>query len=150
MENDFPTISFASDLLQSLKAKPDFSNDTPSPNVITFLDRIESADPNSPDIQEDDTNANWGHQQFTASSLTCTTVLETWASVGTAAVALRLIASAIQTCKIARHICLKREIHADSYLSDAYLENMIERLWNLWKDAGAVCPFFFNSFHFVC
>lgn len=142
MSTDYHKIPCAEDLLQSIKQTPHFQTGNPSANVLALLDRLETADPNSPEIQEDDANANWGHHQFAGSSLTISTALESWASIGTTAVACRLIAASIKTCKVARYVCLKRQIKASSYLSDAYLENLLERLWSLWQQAGAVCFFF--------
>lgn len=143
MSTDYHKIPCAEDLLQSIKQTPHFQTGNPSANVLALLDQLETADPNSPEIQEDDANANWGHHQFAGSSLTISTALESWASIGTTAVACRLIAASIKTCKVARYVCLKRQIKASSYLSDAYLENLLERLWSLWQQAGAVCFFLF-------
>ena len=64
------------------KAPSPTSSSTPSNDVLTFITRIEQADPFSPDISEDDTNESWGHYQYTASALTYTTVLTSWASIG--------------------------------------------------------------------
>lgn len=138
MLTDFPRISCAEDLLQSMKNHPTFIDNPPSNDVVAFLNRIENADPNSADIQDDDTNANWGHHQFTAASLTCSTVLDSLENIGSTEIACRLIASAIRTCKIARHLCFKRQVKTESYLSDAYLENLVERLWALWRASGGV------------
>jgi hypothetical protein len=121
-----------------MQANMSFKTTEPSGNVVAFLDRIEQADPNSPDISEDDNNACWGHQQFTASTLTCTTVLISWQKIGNTDMACRLIAAAIKTCKVARHLCSSRNIDVNSYLSDIYLSNIVELLWKSWKDAGGV------------
>lgn len=106
--------------------------------MLTFLDRIENADPNSPDISDDDKNTSWGHYQFTASTLTCSSVLSSWNSVGNASVACRLIAAAIKTCRVARLLCQSNRITTSSYLSDIYLANIIELLWGLCKDMVTV------------
>ena len=37
-------------------------------DMVAFLDRIENANANSPDISNDNNNPSWGHYQFTASS----------------------------------------------------------------------------------
>jgi hypothetical protein len=106
----------------------------PSVRVAAFLERLESADPNAPDISEDDTNACWGHQQFTAGDMRCQTVLVSWHEIG-ALMACKLVAVAIKTCKVARHICFERGIESASYLSDAYLQNIVELLWSLKEKA---------------
>jgi hypothetical protein len=102
--------------------------------MVAFLDRIENADPNSPDISDDDKNAAWGHYQFTASSLTCRSVLLSWSSVGSVDFACQLIAAAIKTSRVARQICHLNQLKPTSFLSDIYLSNIIELLWGLCKD----------------
>lgn len=115
-----------------------FSRDQPSMEATAFLDRIQQADPNSPEVEEDDTNESWGHQQFTAGCMTISSVLQSWASVGNAETACKLISATIKTCKVARQVCFKRGKAPRSYLSDSYLENLGDRLWTLWQDAGGV------------
>lgn len=106
----------------------------PSDDVVAFLDRIENADPNSPEIDDDDKGASWGHYQFTAASLTCRSVLLSWSSVGNPNIACRLIAGAIKTSRVARHLCHSYSLKPTSYLCDIYLSNVIEVLWELCKD----------------
>ncbi|KAF8809869.1 hypothetical protein BYT27DRAFT_7093293 [Phlegmacium glaucopus] len=109
-----------------MAASPDFKSSTPSDNVATFLNRIEAADPNSSEIEEDDSNQCWGHWQFTAGGLTITNVIRDWACVGGVDMACKLLAATIRTCKVAHHICLERNITSSSFLSDVYLNNMVE------------------------
>ncbi|GBE83672.1 hypothetical protein SCP_0507270 [Sparassis crispa] len=104
-------------------------------SVITFIERIENADPNSPDLSEDDLGTAWGHYQFTAGSMTSSSTLVSWDGIGSEA-ARRLIAASIKTCKVARHVCFVSGIKMNAYLSDAYLETTVEILWRLWKAAG--------------
>jgi hypothetical protein len=118
----------------------------PSKDVVAFLDRIEHADPNAPDLSEDDDNTSWGHHQFTAGSLTCRTVLTSWDCIGNIAVACKLIAAAIKTCKVARHLCFSRNIKASNFLSDIYLSSIVELLWGSWKDAGGVSTMLFGQY----
>ena len=120
-------IQNAPKLLNSLEHNAD-SSIKPSMPVITFLNRIESADPNSLDILEDETNGNWGHRQFTAGNMQCTTVLTSWDDIGVIT-ACKLVAAAVKTCRVARHICHHRDIPTDSYLSDAYLQTLVNSLW---------------------
>ena len=135
---DFPSIAHATDLLKSMQTNASFQRGAPSENVVTFLSRLENADPASPEISEDDNNAAWGHYQFTASSLTCTSVLTSWDAVGNVVVACRLIAAAIKTCKVARHLCFSNHIETTSYLSDIYLANVINLLWQFWQEAVGI------------
>jgi hypothetical protein len=64
--------------------------------------------------------------------------MKSWEDIGNTKTARKLIAATIRTCKIARYICEKSNITATSYISDNYLERVIETLWELWKGAGAV------------
>jgi hypothetical protein len=146
--NQQPPIPHAIALLDAMAASPDFKSSIPSDNVAAFLNRIEAADPNSSEIGEDDSNQSWGHWQFTAGGLTITTVIQDWACVGDVDMACKLLAAAIRTCKVARHICLERNITSCNFLSDAYLNNMVERLCESWTAAGGVCRFLFFIYKF--
>lgn len=107
----------------------------PSHKVTAFLECIESTNPNLPDISEDDTNVNWGHYQFTAGNLWCSTVLPSWDHIG-AVMARKLIMAAIKTCQVAWYICFEHGINSRSYLSDAYLQTLVESLWMAKEKAG--------------
>lgn len=102
------------------------------------MTRIEKADPNDTAIDEDNKGVGWGHYQFTAGSMTCGSVMQSWADIGNTDTACKLIAAAIRTCKVARYVCEKMKVEATSYISDMYLGRVIETLWDLWKRAGAV------------
>ncbi|KAH9918469.1 hypothetical protein B0H21DRAFT_827560 [Amylocystis lapponica] len=129
------------ELLGAMKLAPNFSTgSTPSNSMIAFIERIENADPNSDNTDEDDMDISWGHRQFMAGSMTCVTTLTSWASIGDVATACRLIATAIKTCHVARHICFAKKVETSSYLSDAYLENTLDLLWVHWKTAGVPVP----------
>ncbi|KAI0945090.1 hypothetical protein AcV7_001720 [Taiwanofungus camphoratus] len=39
-----------------------------------------------------------------------------------------------------RHLCFICDINTNSFLSDAYLENVLDWLWTCWKDAGGPAP----------
>jgi hypothetical protein len=141
---DFPQISrVAADLLNSMKACPDFRSLPPSEDMKRFLARIEAADPSDTSIDEDNKGAGWGHHQFTAGSMTCASVMKSWEDIGNTTIARKLIASTVRTCKVARYVCEKMGIKESSYISDSYLERVIETLWDLWKLAGAVRHFLF-------
>jgi hypothetical protein len=128
----------AQDLLNAMEASPDFQAALPSHEMSLFLDRIEKADPNDTTLSEDDKGSSWGHYQFTAGSMSCTSVMKTWKDVGNTATACKLIAASLRTCKIARFVCKKTNIISSSYLADAYLERVVDTLWELWKAAGGV------------
>jgi hypothetical protein len=134
----FPGNQEAIDLLNAMESSPEFKVGKSSDDFATFLERINNANPNEPTLSEDDLDASWGHYQFTAGRLTCTTVLTSWDVVGSCSNACDLIVAALKTCKVARHLCFEREVEAASYLSDIYLENIISKLWDLWKSAGGV------------
>jgi hypothetical protein len=134
----FPGNQEAIDLLNAMESSPEFKVGKSSDDFATFLERINNANPNEPTLSEDDLDASWGHYQFTAGRLTCTMVLTSWDVIGSCSNACDLIAAALKTCKVARHLCFEREVEAASYLSDIYLENIISKLWDLWKSAGGV------------
>src|SRR5271163_658877 len=141
---DFASVPYASNLLGAFCAQPDFQKGPPSNDILTFISRVDDTDPNSDQFDEDNTDASWGHHQFMAGGLTVTKVLTSWSDIGSVETACRLLATTIRTCKVARHICFQRRIMASSYLSDAYLSNIVERLWELWKTAGGVSFFYYN------
>ena len=121
-----------------MEANPNFKKAVAPSLTTDFLARIKDADSSSPDISEDDNGSNWGHLQFTAGSMTITTILQSWEAVASTEMARRLIAAAIKTCKAVRCICLEQGIRTTTYLSDMYLRNLVEVLWALWKNAGGV------------
>lgn len=121
----------------------------PSPVFSAFLERIESATPVlTEDADEDNSPGMWGHTQFAGGNMTCTSVLDTWASIGSSSFACRLIAAALTTCRVSRWL-FKRELVAAStpvfYLSDNYLSEVCKLLWAAWKSAGGVSPFIIAS-----
>ncbi|KAF8168773.1 hypothetical protein BJ912DRAFT_934137 [Pholiota molesta] len=61
---DFPNMTTVTNLFDAMEANPQFGNTTPSTAMLHFIEAIETADPNSPDFSEDDTNAQWGHKQL--------------------------------------------------------------------------------------
>jgi len=106
--------------------------------MLSFLDCIENADLNSPDFSEDDLYASWGHYQFTAGGQTISGVLTSWKSVGNTSVAQRLLAATLKTSKVVRHVCFEWAIQPSSFLSDIYVQLLVDKLLELWKDAGGV------------
>lgn len=148
MAQDFPSIAHAADLLKAMQASAPSESAEPSETVLALLDRLEQTDPNSPEISEDDTNSSWGHYQYTAGSLTCRSVLTSWAAIGKVDIACRFVAAGIRVCKVARHICFVRNVDPppSSYLGDAYLDSLIELLWDLWtqraKSVSDQCTIF--------
>ena len=138
-----PPIPHAIALLDAMMALPNFKSSTPLNNIATFLNHIETADPNSHEIDKDDSNESWGHWQFTTGSLTTTNVIRDWASVGGVDMACKLLAVTIQMCKVAHHICFEQNITPGGFLSDVYLNNMVEWLYESWTVAGGVCCSFY-------
>jgi hypothetical protein len=122
------------DLLTSMQSNTSFQLGAPSPDVVAFLERAEHADPNSPDISDDDKDSAWGHYQLSGT----TSLLESWDNIGNTGIACRLIAIAIKTCKVARHLCFIKQINPPAYLSDIYFSNIIASLWSSWKQATGI------------
>ena len=121
-----------------MQSSPEFKVGKSSDDFTAFLERIKNANPNDPNLSEDDLDGSWGHYQFTGGRLTCTTVLTSWDIIGGCFNACDLIAAALKTCKVARHLCFEHGVEATSYISDIYLENVVSKLWDLWKSAGGV------------
>lgn len=119
-------------------ANPAFKQGWPSEDAMALLTRIETADPNSPEINEDDTNACWGHYQLSGGNMRLSTILTSWETIGNTEIACKLIAATIKTAKVARHLCFKRKIEATSFLADSFLNNLIEIIWTNWKASGGV------------
>ena len=130
-----------------MQSSPEFKVGKSSDNFTTFLERIKNANPNDPNLSEDDSDASWGHYQFTGGQLKISTVLTSWDVVGSCSNACDLIAAALKTCKVARHLCFEHGVEVTSYLSDIYLGNVVSTLWNLWKSAGGVRGFFLSLSH---
>ncbi|KAF9467393.1 hypothetical protein BDZ94DRAFT_1249234 [Collybia nuda] len=131
--SEFPMLKAAAPLLDCLTAMA-ATERTPretSPEVLAFISRIENADPNCLELDEDNTNAGWGRRQFTAGFQTVASVLVSWDVIGSVASACRLISASIKTCRVARHICRERGIQAESFMSDVYLDRVVETLCTL-------------------
>lgn len=126
------------DLLGALKENPTFTAGDPSIGFLQYLERIETADPQAFDEDEDNLGSNWGHYQFTAGALTCTRVIDSWTSIGSPLYAHRLLAAALTTCIVARWLCRDIDPQPSFYLSDDYLVRFAELLWKCWRSADGV------------
>lgn len=112
-------------------------NGFPSNDTAALLARVQGADPSCID-DEDNLFEGWGHWQWTAGSLTITTAIGSWQDVGNTNIARQLIAAALVTCKAARLLCMERPKKPCSYISDSYVERLIETLSDAWKRSGGV------------
>jgi hypothetical protein len=136
--DDFPSIPHETDLLSAMEANVTFKCGPTLMLMTDFISQVENANPYIPDLLEDNSGLSWGHSQFTDGNMTLTTVLQSWESIGSTETTCRLITASIKMCRVARHICFEQKIMTKSYLSDAYLQNIDEILWTLWKKAGGV------------
>lgn len=136
-----PPVPHAVDLLDAMIATPKFGASEPSDDVVAYLKCIENADPNSPEFRdsEDNYDQSWGHYQYNAGNMSINGTLKDWVCTGNTTTACKFLAAALQTCEMARYICRLRGVQTNSYLSDVYLERIVERLWEIWKMAGGVC-----------
>lgn len=142
LAKDFPLLRSGINLLNAMEAQSDFQV-RPIPSLTTeFLSRLEKSSPGDPSFSEDDTGPSWGHYQFTCGSITIKSVIRSWDCVGTTTMACKLIAAAVKTCKVARHICFEQNINTTSFLADAYLSNLIDELCDVWVKAGGVSILF--------
>ena len=147
LASEYPSFSSAPAFLRSMNAQPLFKQGQSSQQVITLLERIQSADPGSPDLEEDDLGASWGHYQFTAGGLTLSSALTTWQDVGSVMTALKLVAAALKTCHEARRICA--DTGASNFLSDVYLGKTLEHLEECWVGAGGVRAYTSPKFSYI-
>ncbi|KAI0037448.1 hypothetical protein FA95DRAFT_1684881 [Auriscalpium vulgare] len=132
--DEFPDIKSARPLLEAMKAAGVSDEDgAPDDGVISLLNALESADPNDDDLDSDNDNEQWGHKQFNAGFTY--SGIKSWDQVGTVATACRLIAAALRTCKVARHMCFVRDREAKDYLSDVYLEKLVDTISECWNKA---------------
>ena len=115
-----------------MQDNPEFSYGEPSANMMAFLRRIESADPNDNSIDDEEKGVSWGHYQFTAGNMQCSTVVTSWKAVGNTKIACRLIAATVRTSMVAKYICEKQRLPTTSLLSYIYVEKVIEALCTVW------------------
>jgi hypothetical protein len=135
--SEFPGIEFSNKLLTQLGLLSPLDSDiaTPSSDALAFVTRIETADPNTPGLSEDNDNEQWGHHQFTGGEMSIDATLNHWGAVATTSFACRLLAASVKTCRVARHLCFHRKrTPTGSYLSDIYLGRVVGKLWELVKD----------------
>ena len=122
-----------------MDALPSFEQGETSEKVTMLLERIQTADPGSEDIDEDNKGLSWGHYQFTAGNLTLASSLTTWQDVGSVATAFKLVAAVLKTCQEARQMCENTGTpKTGGFLSDVYLEKAFDCLEKCWVGAGGV------------
>ncbi|KAH9008839.1 hypothetical protein EDB83DRAFT_2531451 [Lactarius deliciosus] len=139
LTSSFPSLTDAPRLLRSMNAQSSFKQSEPSEQVTMLLDRVQFADPSSPDIDEDNACQGWGHEQFTAGGITLSSSLTSWQEVGNVATALKFVAAAIKTCQEARLMCENAGTPKTSgFISDIYLEKTLECLESCWVGAGGL------------
>ena len=118
--------------------QPSFKQGEPSPNVTTLLENILTADPGSPDIDEDNRGVGWGYYQFTAGGISPSSVLITWQDIGSVATTFKLVAAALKTCRDARAMCDTETPKTSGFISDVYLTETLNSLEKCWVGAGGV------------
>ncbi|KAH8977391.1 hypothetical protein EDB92DRAFT_2119960 [Lactarius akahatsu] len=139
LTSEFPSLTNGPQLIYSMNAQLSFKEGEPSEQVATLLERVQSAVPCSPDIDEDNTYESWGHYQFTAGGISPASSLTSWEKVGSVATAFKLVAAAIKTCRDARSMCSNAGTPKTSgFISDVYLEKVLECLKSCWVGAGGV------------
>ncbi|KAI9436340.1 hypothetical protein H4582DRAFT_2078957 [Lactarius indigo] len=139
LTSEFPSLTNAPPLLRSMNTQSLFKEGEPSKQVATLLERVQFADPCSPDIDKDNTCQSWGHYQFTAGGISPASSLTNWQEVGNVATAFKLVAAAIKMCQEARLMCSNAGTPMTSgFISDIYLEKILECLENCWVAAGGV------------
>ncbi|KAM6488987.1 hypothetical protein JOM56_014836 [Amanita muscaria] len=137
----YPSYTAAIDLVKSLDLDSTVGRSIIAESVELFIRGVELADPRLQEYEEDDVGVSWGHYQLRG----WREILPNWQAIGSPENARRLIAAVLKTCRVARALChdlemSERKIGSQtiSYLSDNYLEQITEWLWELWKQAGGV------------
>ncbi|KAM6501552.1 hypothetical protein JOM56_001529 [Amanita muscaria] len=135
----YPSYTAAIDLVKSLDLDSTVGRSIIAESVELFIRGVELADPRLQEYEEDDVGVSWGHYQLRG----WREILPNWQAIGSPENARRLIAAVLKTCRVARALChdlemSERKIGSQtiSYLSDNYLEQITEWLWELWKQAG--------------
>ncbi|KAH9015968.1 hypothetical protein EDB83DRAFT_2321238 [Lactarius deliciosus] len=137
LTSDFPSVTNAASLIRSMNAQASFKQGKPSINVTALLEQVQFADPGSPDIDEDNTCQSWGHDLFTAGGISPSSSLTTWEDVGSVATTFKLVAATLKTCQEARLMCVNTGTpKIDGFISDIYLEKILECLEKCWVGAG--------------
>ena len=113
----------------------DIETRKPSKDVVVLLNQLDSADPDSEDVDKDDANENWGHMQFTGGGLTICSALVDWEVVGNTSMAFKLIAVAARMCKVARALCAVKGQSPRAYLADEYFDLLLMQLQRCWEGA---------------
>ena len=118
---------------------PAFKQGEPSLNVTMLLENVQSADPKSSDIDEDNQGQGWGHYQFMAGGISLSSVLTAWQDIGSVAIAFKLVAATLKTCQDAQAMCVNAETQKISgFISDVYLIQILNSLEKCWVNAGGV------------
>jgi hypothetical protein len=130
---NIPHLPACLELLQKISKSVAF-NGQPCSSTLVLLTQIESADPTAPYIDEDDTNLGWGHVQFKAGGITLSMVICSWENIGNVPTAFHLLAAAVKTCQVTQHLCFTNNIIVTTgFLSDSYLQNLVEIIWDMLK-----------------
>ncbi|TEB24830.1 hypothetical protein FA13DRAFT_1906038 [Coprinellus micaceus] len=126
-------VSHGVELISSLELlqKSNLIQADPSADTLAYLKQLEDADPNMPDLSEDDDNEAWGHYQYRANGLTPALVLKDWTTIGNTTIAYRLLAASIRTSRVARYLVNVRKRKAQQYTSDAYIDIIVSKLWEI-------------------
>ncbi|KAM6496548.1 hypothetical protein JOM56_007021 [Amanita muscaria] len=142
---DYSHIAAGSKLMDAFELNPTFGNNEMSEDVKGFLCRLETADPNDPSIDDDEKGLAWGHCQFTANPVPWRSVFASWGSIGKPANACLVIAAAMRTCSVARHVYYQgSEASEASFTADMYLQELTELILEVWISADGVCNHLFR------
>ena len=124
-----------------------FKQGQSSKNVTTLLKRVQSADPGSPDVDKEEMGVSWGHELFMAGGISLSSSLASWQDIGSVETAFMLVAAAIKTSQEVCLMCANaRTPKTAGYISDVYLEKILESIETCWVGAGGVHFLFSLSF----
>lgn len=111
---------------------------SPSSAAETLLQSLRAADPNLDEYdKEDNTDSQWGHGIYTSALMDAG--LKDWATIGSAAFAVELMATGIRISEVARQLCQTRNVRLpERFLADDYLDMMVSRIQKAWIESGGV------------
>ncbi|KAF9489337.1 hypothetical protein BDN71DRAFT_1456235 [Pleurotus eryngii] len=93
---------------------------------------------------EDNTDSQWGHGIYTSALMDAG--LKDWATIGSAAFAVELMATGIRISEVARQLCQTRNVRLpERFLADDYLDMMVSRIQKAWIESGGEAPVTANA-----
>ncbi|KAF9487306.1 hypothetical protein BDN71DRAFT_663695 [Pleurotus eryngii] len=132
-------------LVHIMSQHPQHLRLSPSSAAETLLQSLRAADPNLDKYdKEDNTDSQWGHGIYTSALMDAG--LKDWATIGSAAFAVELMATGIRISEVARQLCQTRNVRLpERFLADDYLDMMVSHIQKAWIESGGEAPVTANA-----